>query len=101
MLYVFIQINIFTENFKCVQKLEVAFDSAYQRLGFPNKISLTLEALRPCLIVPLLFSGPLYGLYLSSSLPLQKHFTFQHDVLPFLATWQGIRNLIIVSHSPF
>ena len=51
------------------------------------------------LVTPVLFLGPLYGLYLSRDLPFMAHWTFNEQVKGRL-NWIGIRNYIVVSASP-
>ena len=58
--------------------------------------------LTPHLITPLLFSGPLYAMYLAGTLPFMSNWSYELDVSYKFFTWQGIRNYIMVnrSHSP-
>ena len=54
------------------------------------------KSLRPHLITPVLFLGPLYATFLSQALPGQKHWSYKYHVKGQITSWQGIRNIIIV-----
>ena len=54
-------------------------------------------SIHPYLLTPLLFTGPLYALYLYQSLPGQRWWTLDRNFLPMFTTWVGIRNYIVVS----
>jgi len=54
------------------------------------------KSLRPYLITPMLFLGPLYATFLSQALPGQKHWSWKFHVKGQITSWQGIRNIIIV-----
>ena len=54
------------------------------------------KSLRPHLITPVLFLGPLYATLLSQALPGQKHWSWKYHVKGQITSWQGIRNIIIV-----
>ncbi|KAH7927647.1 Abi-domain-containing protein [Leucogyrophana mollusca] len=66
-----------------------AFDITVAHLGFK------LSPIYPLLVTPLLFLGPLYGRYLAEALPLQRYWTFKHDVVFFFLSIRGIRNYIM------
>lgn len=55
--------------------------------------------LTPHLITPLLFSGPLYAMYLAGTLPFMSNWSYELDVSYKFFTWQGIRNYIMVNRS--
>ncbi|TDL15103.1 Abi-domain-containing protein [Rickenella mellea] len=50
---------------------------------------------KPHLITPLLFLGPLYVHLLSGTLPLMSAWSFQKDFLGVIFSWNGLRNYII------
>lgn len=64
------------------------------RLGF--KIYLDLESLYPHLVTPVLFLGPLYGIYLGNYLPFQRYWNFQTSIVSRFFCWQGARNYLFV-----
>lgn len=71
------------------------------RLGFisslPPNTSLSLwEILRPHLVTPVLFLGPLYAVHLSRAFPGQTWWSWEMNVRRVLCTWQGIRNILVV-----
>jgi prenyl protein peptidase len=49
----------------------------------------------PLLITPLLFSGPLYVQFLEKTLPFQKDWDFEHDVLFRFLSIVGLRNYFV------
>lgn len=55
-----------------------------------------VTSLLPYLLVPLLYTGPLYVHSIESALPLQRRWSFQEDMLSIFTTLQGLRNYIIV-----
>lgn len=72
---------------------------AAHRLGlYPSLSRFNLKAVvLPHLLTPVLYIGPLYIMYLSSTLPLQSKWTFQHDVVEKFTSWEGLRNFSLVS----
>lgn len=54
------------------------------------------RVLRPHLITPVLFLGPLYATFLSQALPGQKYWSWKFHVRRQILSWQGIRNVIVV-----
>ncbi|KAK2462514.1 hypothetical protein APHAL10511_005484 [Amanita phalloides] len=72
--------------------LETAKATAH-RLGLTIHPSWT--SLTSLLITPLLFTGPLYAMYISATLPFMYHWSFHLDVVDKFFTWQGIRNYIV------
>ncbi|KAJ3572907.1 hypothetical protein NP233_g2778 [Leucocoprinus birnbaumii] len=60
----------------------------------PSLLRSSWNVLRPHLITPLLFLGPLYATYLSNVLPGQKYWSWEMNVRRELFSWQGIRNVI-------
>lgn len=73
------------------QKLSVAIMSTAKRLGVLGTLGLL-----PSLTAPILFLGPLYVLSLYGTLPLQRNWSIHREVVPLFATWQGVRNYIVV-----
>ncbi|KAL0960486.1 hypothetical protein HGRIS_005527 [Hohenbuehelia grisea] len=63
--------------------------TAYLGLKLPT---LSLESIYPHLLAPILFIGPLYAHYLFESLPFQRKWNFQLNVVDQLFSWIGIRN---------
>jgi len=57
---------------------------------------LSWKSLRPHLITPVLFFGPLYATFLSQALPGQKYWSWKFHVKAQITSWQGIRNIIVV-----
>ncbi|KAI0779196.1 hypothetical protein BC629DRAFT_1523164 [Irpex lacteus] len=53
------------------------------------------RTLLACLIVFVLYAGPLYVCFLSGSLPFQASWSFKSDVAPIFTTWVGWRNYIV------
>ncbi|KAF9507444.1 hypothetical protein BS47DRAFT_1373896 [Hydnum rufescens UP504] len=49
----------------------------------------------PYLLVPLLYSGPIFTTFLASSLPLQKRWSFKRDVYDAVVSYEGLRNYLI------
>ena len=52
--------------------------------------------LRPSLIAPVLFLGPLYVLFLSGTLPLQRNWSFKSNLYPLFFGLIGLRNHLVV-----
>ncbi|KZT70020.1 hypothetical protein DAEQUDRAFT_737747 [Daedalea quercina L-15889] len=76
------------------QEFPIALETTLARLGFDLPSS-WLELVLPCLVTPVLFLGPLYASWLSSSLPFQRHWSLKCSVLPLFTTWQGVRNYVV------
>ncbi|KAG6856282.1 hypothetical protein H0H87_005892 [Tephrocybe sp. NHM501043] len=75
-------------------RVEVTLDTMIARLGFkPDRLD--LDMILPHLLTPVLFIGPLFGMYLGRSLPFQARYSFQVDVVDKFTTWIGIRNYIV------
>lgn len=55
-----------------------------------------LDSIYPHLVTPVLFLGPLYAKYLGSTLPFQKLWTFETNVVKKFGSWQGARNFLLV-----
>jgi hypothetical protein len=71
------------------------------RLGFISNASLApWETLRPHLVMPVLYLGPLYAVYLSRALPGQKWWSWEMNVRRGLLTWQATRNVFAVRLLP-
>lgn len=64
-----------------------------------NLSRLGYRSILPNLLIPLLYCGPLTAQFLSSTLPLQRHWSYQENLRPIFTTWIGIRNHIVVSLS--
>ncbi|KIJ60308.1 hypothetical protein HYDPIDRAFT_117404 [Hydnomerulius pinastri MD-312] len=58
-------------------------------------LGFTSSSILPHLITPVLFLGPLYGHFLLETLPFQKHWSFEEDVLSSLFSLAGMRNYIV------
>lgn len=54
------------------------------------------DVLKPHLITPVLFLGPLYAIWLSGVMPGQRYWSWEMHVRRGLWTWQGIRNVLVV-----
>ncbi|KAG9085121.1 hypothetical protein FRC07_013453 [Ceratobasidium sp. 392] len=52
-------------------------------------------ALRPLLLTPLLYLGPLYSAWLDKSLPFMSDWSYQRDIVQKFASWTGIRNFFM------
>ncbi|KAG8687274.1 hypothetical protein FRC09_013594, partial [Ceratobasidium sp. 395] len=52
-------------------------------------------ALRPLLLTPLLYLGPLYSAWLDESLPFMADWSYQRDIVKKFASWTGIRNFFM------
>lgn len=68
-------------------------------LGLPSANLNIWGVLRPHLLAPLLYIGPLYMMLLESTLPFQSRWDFKSDVVEKFTSWQGLRNFSIVSTS--
>lgn len=66
-------------------------------IGGQSFVDTVWMVLRPHFITPVLFFGPLYAMYLSQVLPGQIYWSWELHVRRDLFTWQGIRNVILVS----
>ncbi|KAI0628643.1 CAAX protease self-immunity-domain-containing protein [Trametes polyzona] len=75
----------------------LALTSTLARLGltldFGQQTALWL--IFPCLVAPVLYLGPLYVEYFSETLPGQRRWSFQNNVLPLVNTWTGLRNYVV------
>ncbi|KAI5119474.1 hypothetical protein M0805_007208 [Coniferiporia weirii] len=70
--------------------------STVEHLGLPLKSLVpSLESLKPYMIVPFLFLGPLYATFLGDSLPFQRDWSFEKDLVPRFSTWEGVRNYVM------
>lgn len=58
-----------------------------------------MDLILPHLVTPILFTGPLFGMYLGEQLPFQSRFSSQNDVVNKFMSWIGIRNYTMVSPS--
>ncbi|KIJ27075.1 hypothetical protein M422DRAFT_103622, partial [Sphaerobolus stellatus SS14] len=58
-------------------------------LNFSTKAALS------CLLVPVLYLGPLTAMWFSRGLPLQRNWSFQRDLLSIFKTWIGLRNFVV------
>ncbi|KIL61144.1 hypothetical protein M378DRAFT_167325 [Amanita muscaria Koide BX008] len=88
------------KNRGVADRLLDALTLTLSRLGLFNATSITriqLWALlfpKPHLITPILYSGTLYSMYLSQTLPFMYFWSFYCDVQLKFWSWQGIRNYI-------
>lgn len=64
-------------------------------LGLPSAHFDIWGVLRPHLLAPLLYIGPLYMMLLESTLPFQRGRDFKSDVVEKFTSWQGLRNFSI------
>jgi prenyl protein peptidase len=79
------------------QMFAATLDSTIERLG----LSLTTtQSIKSYLVAPLLFLGPLYGHFLFQTLPFQKYWDVNVDLIPIFTSLQGARNFIIVCSIP-
>lgn len=58
-------------------------------------LGFTSPAILPFLITPALYLGPLYARSLGQTLPFQRHWSFQDDVVSFFCSVIGIRNYLV------
>jgi len=72
-----------------------ALHSTVKSLGLWPRIT-SLKGLLPYFLVPLLYSGPLFTLFLESALPFQRNLSFKEDFVAVLSSPQGLRNYIVV-----
>ncbi|KAG5728088.1 CAAX prenyl protease 2 [Termitomyces sp. T112] len=75
-------------------RFKVTLETTVARLGF-NIYHLDMDMILPHLVTPVLFTGPLFGMYLGGHLPFQSRFYFQNDVVNKFTSWVGIRNYIM------
>lgn len=59
-------------------------------------LTLPSPALRPLLLTPLLYLGPLYSAWLDKSLPFMQDWSYERDVVAKFASWTGVRNFFMV-----
>lgn len=74
------------------------FSSVQESVGASMKLlGLTLPspALRPLLLTPLLYLGPLYSAWLDKSLPFMQDWSYERDVVAKFASWTGVRNFFM------
>lgn len=64
-----------------------------------NYLGCTSTGILPHLITPLLFLGPLYAHFTRETLPGQRNWSFQEDVISFLFSIAGMRNYLVVGSS--
>lgn len=62
-----------------------------------QRLGLVTHSVSSHFITPLLFLGPLYAMYLSSTLPYMHRWSFHDNVVFNFFSWQGIRNYIVVN----
>jgi len=67
-----------------------------RRLGVNLRFDPRRWSIRPHLVTPLLFLGPLYACFLGGHLPFQHSWTFRDNLLPVFCTWPGLRNHVLV-----
>ncbi|KAF8323006.1 uncharacterized protein EI90DRAFT_3282145 [Cantharellus anzutake] len=71
-----------------------ALTQAWSLLGLKPSFT-TPRIILPYLLVPVLYSGPLFTSFLASALPFQRKFSFELDVVNTYSSLQGLRNYII------
>ncbi|KIO31420.1 hypothetical protein M407DRAFT_19565 [Tulasnella calospora MUT 4182] len=74
-----------------------SFSEALSVLGLSlPSVNLNLwSILRPHLLAPVLYVGPLYIMLLDTTLPFQRDWDFKRDVVEKFTSWQGLRNYSI------
>ncbi|KAH9848746.1 hypothetical protein C2E23DRAFT_937423 [Lenzites betulinus] len=74
-----------------------ALYTSFARLGFTLDFSRqsSLWIILPCLVVPILYLGPLYVSWLCETLPAQRRWSVRTNFLPLFQTWVGVRNYIV------
>ncbi|KAG6917169.1 hypothetical protein DXG01_003605 [Tephrocybe rancida] len=72
----------------------VTLETMIARLGFKT-YRLDMDLILPHLVTPVLFFGPLFGMYLGQHLPFQARYSLQVDVVDKFTSWVGIRNYIM------
>jgi len=77
-----------------VKSLLDALHSTVKSLGLSPRIT-SLRGMLPYFLVPLLYSGPLFTLFLESALPFQRKWSFKEDLVAVLSSPQGLRNYIV------
>ena len=73
--------------------------AARRYLGFALPTNITKGLLYPVALTATLFLGPLYTAFLDDSLPFQRSFTWQDDVVEKFTSLTGIRTYVVVSQS--
>ncbi|OJT11625.1 hypothetical protein TRAPUB_11853 [Trametes pubescens] len=75
-----------------------SLQSTLARLGLTlgSSRNSPLWVILPCLVVPVLYLGPLYVDWLCQTLPTQRRWSVQGSLLPLVSTWVGIRNYVVV-----
>ncbi|KLO07816.1 Abi-domain-containing protein [Schizopora paradoxa] len=65
-------------------------------LGLPYAIEIpSLAFIKPYLIIPILFLGPLYAQFLSQELPFQAKWSYEEHLKPTYLTFLGMRNHVL------
>ncbi|KAG6872377.1 hypothetical protein C0995_010191 [Termitomyces sp. Mi166 len=72
-------------------RFAMTLETFVARLGF-KIYYLDMDMILPHLVTPVLFIGPLFGMYLGGHLPFQSRFYFQNDVVDKFTSWIGLRN---------
>lgn len=80
---------IVMKNFNRNDEIHNLTANAWLHLGF------TWSNVLPLLITPLLFSGPLYAQFLGKTLPFQKDWDFERDVMVRFLSIVGLRNYFV------
>ncbi|KAG6827525.1 hypothetical protein H0H92_011438 [Tricholoma furcatifolium] len=76
------------------ERQDVTLETTIARLGLQVH-RLDMDFILPHLITPILFTGPLFAMYLGQYLPFQARYSFQNDVVEKFTSWIGIRNYIL------
>ncbi|KAI0821824.1 hypothetical protein BC628DRAFT_1463351 [Trametes gibbosa] len=73
-----------------------ALYTSFARLGFTLDFSRqsSLWIILPCLVIPVLYLGPLYVSWLCETLPTQRRWSVRSRLLPLFSTWIGVRNYV-------
>ncbi|KAL4070050.1 CAAX protease self-immunity-domain-containing protein [Scleroderma yunnanense] len=58
-------------------------------------LGITSPGILPLFVTPVLYLGPLYACFLGQTLPLQRNWSFQEDVLSFFFSITGVRNFLV------
>ena len=71
-------------------------------MGLPYTIELpSLSLIKPYLIIPILFLGPLYAQFLSQELPYQANWSYEEHLKQTYLTFLGLRNHILACQRTF
>ncbi|KAI0330714.1 Abi-domain-containing protein [Cubamyces sp. BRFM 1775] len=74
-----------------------AFRSTLARLGVTTDFAYDnpVYIIFPCLVIPVLYLGPLYADWLAETLPFQQRWSIQGNLSPLFTTLIGLRNYVV------